>query len=136
LIQCIGITFHNNRESPSFLARFLQELYYNIVHASSIFAQSLKLLQSFNEAGDFQEWCEKCRFVWITLCGIYYILRLTNQLNFVTIIIAHDFRINHSLTERKLEQNSLIQTVYNCKVMKFDLNTASGLISHNCTICN
>jgi len=62
-VQCISITFHTNRKSSSFLPRFLQELFYNIVHASSIFAQSLKVLQSFDEAGDFQEWCEKCGFV-------------------------------------------------------------------------
>jgi len=114
-IQCIGITFHTiitfhtNRKSPSFLPRFLQELFYNIVHASFIFAQSLKVLQSFDEAGDFQEWCEKCVFVWSNfLHGIYYILGLTNQLKFVTTIIIHNFGTNHSLTERKLEQNSVI----------------------------
>jgi hypothetical protein len=142
-VQCIGITFHTiiifhtNRKSLSFLPRLLQKLFYNIAHASSIFAQSLKVLQSFDEAGYFQEWCEKCTFVWSNfLHGIYYILRLTNQLKFVTTIIVHDFGTNHSLTERKLEQNSVIQTVYNCKAMKFDLHAGCDLISHGRTSCN
>ena len=143
VLQCIGITFHTiitfhtNRKSSSFLPRFLQELFYNIVHASSIFAPSLKVLQSFDEAGDFQEWCEKCGFVWSNfLHGIYYILGLTNPLKFVTTIIIHDFGTNNSLTERKLEQNSVIQTVYNCKATKFDLDAACGLISHSHTSYN
>ena len=124
-VQCIGITFytiitfHTNRKSPSFLPRFLQELFCNIVDASSIFSQSLKVLQLFDEAGDFQEWCEKCRFVWSNfLHGIYYMLGLTNQLKFVTTTIVHDIGTNHSLTERKSKQNSVIQTVYNCEAMK------------------
>ena len=114
MLQCIGITFHTNRKSPSFLPRFLQELFYNIVHASSIFAQSLKVLQSFDKAGDFQKWCEKCGLGPIRK-EYDYILGLTNQLKFVTTIIVHG--TNHSITERKLEQNSVIQTVYNCKAM-------------------
>ena len=102
-----------------------------------MFSQSLKVLQSFDEAGDFQEWGEKCGFGWSNfLHRIYYILRLTNQLKCVTIIIVHDFGTNHSLTARKLEQNSVIQNVYNYEPMKIDLDAACGLISHGHTSCN
>jgi hypothetical protein len=68
-IQCIGttfhtiITFHTNRKSLSFLHGSLQKLFCNMVYANSICAQSLKLLQPFDEAGHFQEWYEKHRFV-------------------------------------------------------------------------
>jgi hypothetical protein len=97
------------------------------------------VLQSFDEAGDFQEWCEKCGFVWSNfLHGIYYILGLTNQLKFIITIIVHDFGTNHSLTERKLEQNLVIQTVYNCKaslmrhVVQFPTATPAATDSLRC----
>lgn len=51
---------------------------------------------------------------------ICYILGLSNQLNFVTTILVHDFGTYHSLTERESDQNSVIQTIYNCEAMKID----------------
>ena len=113
--------------------------YHTTAVAHSQPAQSLKVLQPFDEAGDLQEWCEKCGFAWSNfLHGIYYILGLTNQLKFVTIICNYTWFWNQywSLTERKLEQNSVIQTVYNCKATKFDLNAAYSLISHGHTSCD
>jgi hypothetical protein len=63
-----SITFHTNRKSPSVLPGSPQRIFYNMVYSSSTCDQSLKLLQSFDEAGDFQEWCEKCRFAWSNFC--------------------------------------------------------------------
>ena len=54
------------------------------------------------------------------LYGIYYILGLRNQLNFITTIFLYEFGTYHSLTERGLDQNSVIQTIYNCEAMKMD----------------
>jgi len=51
---------------------------------------------------------------------ICYILGLSNQLNFVATIFVHDFGTYHSLTERESDQNSVIQTIYNCEAMKID----------------
>jgi hypothetical protein len=54
------------------------------------------------------------------LYGIYYILGLRNQLNFITTIFVHELGTYHSLTERELDQNSVIQTIYNFEAKKMD----------------
>ena len=63
-----SITFHTNRKSSSVPPESLQKLFYNMVYSSSTCGQSLKLLQSFDKAGDLQEWCEKCRLSWSNFC--------------------------------------------------------------------